>query len=87
MLNSIKKVPAYYVHKDLRLSIEQQTLRDGKEGCARETIGILSFQNFYKVLKTGSAGRKNFFDTLRSLRTMYAGTFLYGGTFLYASSA
>ena len=37
MLNSIKKVPAYYVHKDLRLSIEQQTLRDGKEGCARET--------------------------------------------------
>ena len=28
-------------------------------------IEILSFQNFYKVLKTGSAGRKDFFDTLR----------------------
>ncbi len=27
-------------------------------------IEILSFQNFYKVLKTGSAGRKDFFDTL-----------------------
>ena len=33
------------------------------------------------------AGRKNFFDTLRSLRTMYAGTFLYDSAFLYASSA
>ena len=30
------------------------------------TIEILSFQNFYKVLKTCSAGRKGFFDTLRS---------------------
>ena len=29
--------------------------------CAIET---LSFQNFYKVLKTCSAGRKDFFDTL-----------------------
>ena len=28
-------------------------------------IEILSFQNFYKVLKTGSAGRKDFFDTLK----------------------
>ena len=28
-------------------------------------IEILSFQNFYKVLKTCSAGRKDFFDTLR----------------------
>ena len=28
-------------------------------------IEILSFQNFYKVLKTCSAGRKNFFDTLK----------------------
>ena len=28
------------------------------------TIEILSFQNFYNVLKTCSAGRKNFFDTL-----------------------
>ena len=27
-------------------------------------IKILSFQNFYKVLKTCSAGRKDFFDTL-----------------------
>ena len=27
-------------------------------------IEILSFQNFYKVLKTCSAGRKDFFDTL-----------------------
>ncbi|WP_419015063.1 hypothetical protein, partial [Dysosmobacter sp.] len=27
-------------------------------------IEILSFQSFYKVLKTGSAGRKDFFDTL-----------------------
>ena len=27
-------------------------------------IEILSFQNFYNVLKTCSAGRKNFFDTL-----------------------
>ena len=26
-------------------------------------IKILSFQNFYKVLKTCSAGRKGFFDT------------------------
>ena len=30
-------------------------------------IEIISFQNFYKVLKTCSAGRKDFFDTL-SLR-------------------
>ena len=29
-------------------------------------IEILSFQNFYKVLKTGSAGRKDFFDTLKA---------------------
>ena len=28
-------------------------------------IEILSFQNFYKVLKTCSARRKDFFDTLR----------------------
>ena len=28
-------------------------------------IKILSFQNFYEVLKTCSAGRKDFFDTLR----------------------
>ena len=28
------------------------------------TIKILSFQNFYEVLKTCSAGRKDFFDTL-----------------------
>ena len=27
-------------------------------------IEILSFQNFYEVLKTCSAGRKDFFDTL-----------------------
>ena len=27
-------------------------------------IKILSFQNFYKILKTNSAGRKEFFDTL-----------------------
>ena len=32
-------------------------------------IEILSFQNFYKVLKTGSAGRKDFFDTLTRGRT------------------
>ena len=30
----------------------------------RSAIKILSFQNFYKVLKTCSAGRKDFFDTL-----------------------
>ena len=30
-------------------------------------IEILSFQNFYKVLKTGSAGRKDFFDTLKKV--------------------
>ena len=30
-------------------------------------IEILSFQNFYKVLKTCSAGRKDFFDTLISV--------------------
>ena len=29
-------------------------------------IKILSFQNFYKVLETCSAGRKNFFDTLNN---------------------
>jgi len=27
-------------------------------------IEILSFQNYYKVLKTCSAGQKDFFDTL-----------------------
>jgi hypothetical protein len=27
-------------------------------------IKILSFQNFYEVLKTCSAGQKDFFDTL-----------------------
>ena len=31
------------------------------------TIEILSFQNFYEVLKTCSAGRKDFFDTLRAV--------------------
>ena len=32
-------------------------------------IEILSFQNFIKVLKTCTAGQKDFFDTLRrSLR-------------------
>ncbi|WP_418927307.1 hypothetical protein, partial [Dysosmobacter sp.] len=31
-------------------------------------IKILSFQNFYEVLKTCSAGRKDFFDTLASTR-------------------
>ena len=30
------------------------------------TIKILSFQNIYKVLKTCSACRKDFFDTLKS---------------------
>ena len=46
-----------------------------RASCARKTIRlatyffvieILSFQNFYKVLKTCSAGRKGFFDTLLS---------------------
>ena len=32
-------------------------------------IEILSFQNFYEVLKTCSAGRKDFFDTLRQRET------------------
>ena len=32
-------------------------------------IEILSFQNFYKVLKTCSAERKDFFDTLRAFTT------------------
>ena len=43
----------------LRLSIKWQILCDGKEECSRETqegcpapFEILSFQNFYKVLKT-----------------------------------
>ena len=31
------------------------------------TIEILSFQNFYEVLKTCSAGRKDFFDTLENI--------------------
>ena len=31
------------------------------------TIEILSFQNFYEVLKTCSAGRKDFFDTLEHI--------------------
>ena len=31
-------------------------------------IKILSFQNFYEVLKTCSAGRKDFFDTLSGTR-------------------
>ena len=36
-------------------------------------IEILSFQNFYKVLKTCSAGRKDFFDKLNGgLRTQTA---------------
>ena len=30
-------------------------------------IEILSFQNFYEVLKTCSAGRKDFFDTLENI--------------------
>ena len=33
------------------------------------TIEILSFQNFYKVLKACSACRKNFFDTLSGPET------------------
>ena len=37
-------------------------------------IEILSFQNFYKVLKTCSAGRKDFFDTLKR-RAKYAASF------------
>jgi hypothetical protein len=36
-------------------------------------IKILSFQNFYEVLKTCSAGRKGFFDTLkRAWKTTHA---------------
>ena len=35
-------------------------------------IEILSFQNFYKVLKTCSAGRKDFFDTLKANTKGYA---------------
>ena len=40
-------------------------------------IEILSFQNFYEVLKTCSAGRKDFFDTLNGpfgavLKSAYA---------------
>ena len=44
-----------------------------RASCARKTvrsatyffaIKILSFQNFYEVLKTCSEGRKDFFDTL-----------------------
>ena len=34
-----------------------------KKGVLRHKI--LSFQNYYKVLKTCSAGRKDFFDTLK----------------------
>ena len=37
-------------------------------------IEILSFQNFYKVLKTCSAGQKDFFDTLKR-RVKYAASF------------
>ena len=33
-------------------------------------IEILSFQNFYEVLKTCSAGRKDFFDTLTRQSTL-----------------
>ena len=57
------------------LSIKQKILRDGRV-CAgnprrvSRAIEILSFQNFYNVLKTCSAGRKNFFDTLRAI-TLY----------------
>ena len=39
-------------------------------------IKILSFQNFYKVLKTCSAGRKGFFDTLK--RPGNSGPLAYG---------
>ena len=54
-----------------------------RTSCARKTvrpatyfftIEILSFQNFYKVLKTGSAGRK-FFDTLSAAVRKDSGTF------------
>ena len=34
-------------------------------------IKILSFQNFYEVLKTCSAGRKDFFDTLQRCTEWY----------------
>ena len=43
-------------------------------------IEILSFQNFYKVLKTGSAGRKDFFDTLKSGVGFPTPDFLCGST-------
>jgi hypothetical protein len=44
-------------------------------------IKILSFQNFYEVLKTCSAGRKDFFDTLkpgsRQASRFFVGTRLF----------
>ena len=43
-------------------------------------IEILSFQNFYKVLKTGSAGRKDFFDTLKPGVGFPTPDFLCGST-------
>jgi len=39
-------------------------------------IKILSFQNFYEVLKTCSAGRKDFFDTLEPGRKDSSRAFL-----------
>jgi hypothetical protein len=55
----------------LSLSINPKNPGAGKEECVRETqegfpapFQIICFQNFYKVLKTCSAGRKDFFDTL-----------------------
>ena len=38
-------------------------------------IQIYSFQNFCKVLKTGSAGRKDFFDTLKNQNHPFYGWF------------
>ena len=48
-----------------------KTVNPRRVSCA---IEILSFQNFYKVLKTCSAGRKYFFDTLKR-RAKYAASF------------
>ena len=50
-------------------------------------IEILSFQNFYKVLKTCSAGRKDFFNTLNRVLTARSAHGFYLDSFSQVSSS
>ena len=75
LLETVNK-PLYPIQREGRVCA-------GNPGRVSCTFQIRSFQNFNKVLKTCTAGRKYFFDTLKELPQQLLFSFTY---FCFSSS-